>query len=231
MTSIVEFHSFKDFAELSDTLLTKWLAAIDQATKAQRPASFVLAGGSTPAPLYREFDRQLDQQLTEGEAGQITLLATDERWVADSDAQSNEGLFKQCMPLSYGKKWQLLSLKNAARTPEVAIEAISERLNQQIPQSFTAVLLGMGADGHIASLFPGAPTQHDDAACLAAVHPQTRQSRISLSLPRLLNTEKIWLLITGAEKRQVFEHAAQDNLPIAQLLKQARCNIEVFWCP
>lgn len=227
MTAIVEFHSFKDFAELSESLLAEWIAAIDQAAKTQRPASFALAGGSTPAPLYR----RLDQLLAKREPGKINLLATDERWVADSDPQSNEGLFKQCLPLSYAKQWQLISLKNAARTPEVAVEAISERLNQQIPHSLTAVLLGMGADGHIASLFPGAPTQHDELACLAAVHPQTRQSRISLSLPRLLDTEKIWLLITGAEKRQVFENAAKDSLPIAQLLAQARCNIEVFWCP
>lgn len=227
MTAMLKFHSFKDFAELSDALLAEWIASIDQAEKTQGPVCFPLAGGSTPAPLYR----RLDQLLAKRDTSNITLLATDERWVADSDAQSNEGLFKQCLPLSYGKQWQLLSLKNAARTPEVAVEAISERLNQQIPHSFTAVLLGMGADGHIASLFPGAPTQHDDLACLAAVHPQSRQSRISLSLPRLLDTEKIWILITGAEKRQVFENAAKDNLPIAQLLEQARCNIEVFWCP
>lgn len=227
MTAIVKFHSFKDFAELGDALLAEWIATIDQAAMTQLPACFALAGGSTPAPLYR----RLDQLLAKRETSEIKLLATDERWVEDGDAQSNEGLFKQCMPLSYGKQWQLLSLKNAARTPEVAVEAISERLNQQISHSFTAVLLGMGADGHIASLFPGAPTQHDDAACLAAVHPQTRQSRISLALPRLLDTKKIWLLITGTEKRQVFENAAKDNLPIAQLLEQARCNIEVFWCP
>ena len=135
------------------------------------------------------------------------------------------------MPLSYGKQWNLVSLKNAANTPEVAIEAINERLLQKLPTRFSAVLLGMGADGHIASLFPGAPVHADGLACLAAVHPQTRQTRISLSLPRLLETEKIWLVITGVEKKQVLENAAQTELPITNLLKQAQCKIEVFWCP
>lgn len=223
----LHLNSFNNFAELSDALVKEWLSAIDSAALARLPACFALAGGSTPAPIYR----QLDGMLASRDRNGIRLVATDERWVDDNDAQSNEGLFKQCLPLSYGKQWQLVSLKNAARTPEVAIEAISERLKQQLPTAFTAVLLGMGADGHIASLFPGAPTQHDDLNCLAAVHPQTRQSRISLSLPRLLQTEKIWLVITGTEKRQVLENATTSNLPIAALLSEARCNIEVFWCP
>lgn len=223
----LQFNSYTNFAELTDALVAEWLNAIDQAISKRLPSSFALAGGSTPAPVYRQLDRLLSTRDT----CQIKLIATDERWVDDSDAQSNEGLFKQCLPLTYGKQWKLISLKNAARSPEVAIEAISDRLSQQIPSSLNAVLLGMGADGHIASLFPGAPTQHDDLNCLAAVHPQTRQSRISLSLPRLLQTEKIWLVITGAEKRKVLETANASDLPIAALLREARCNIEVFWCP
>jgi len=93
------------------------------------------------------------------------------------------------------------------------------------------VLLGMGNDGHVASLFPGAPTQHDHLNCLAAVHPQTHQCRMSLSLPRLLNTERLWLVITGAEKRQVLETAMQQDLPVAALIRAAHCGIDVFWCP
>ncbi len=223
----LHFNNYTDFAELSEALVAQWLLTIDEAIAKRLPSSFALAGGSTPAPVYR----QLDQSLRSRDTCHIKLIATDERWVDDSDAQSNEGLFKQCLPLTYGKQWKLISLKNAARSPEVAIEAISDRLSQQISSKFSAVLLGMGADGHIASLFPGAPTQHDDLNCLAAVHPQTRQSRISLSLPRLLQTERIWLVITGAEKRKVLEAANESDLPIAALLREARCNIEVFWCP
>lgn len=223
----MQLNTYANFSALSAALLAQWLSVIDHAALARLPACFALAGGSTPAPIYR----QLDAMLATRDSGKITLVATDERWVDDSDAQSNEGLFKQCMPLSYGKQWQLVSLKNDASTPEAATEAISERLQQQLPQRLNAVLLGMGADGHIASLFPGAPTQHDDQPCLAAVHPQTGQSRMSLSLPRLLETEKIWLIISGAEKRQVLEHAIHSDLPISALLREARCNIEIFWCP
>ena len=223
----VQFKGFANFTELSKSLVDDWVGMIDDAAKSQRTAAFALAGGTTPAPVYRE----LDQALSQRAPSDVRLAATDERWVHDSDPQSNEGLFKQCLPLSYRKNWNLVSLKNAASTPEVAIEAINERLNQQLPPHFDAVLLGMGADGHIASLFPGAPVQADDLNCLAAVHPQTHQTRISLSLPRLLQTQKIWLVITGNEKRQVLESALTTSLPITNLLKQAQCKIEVFWCP
>jgi 6-phosphogluconolactonase len=222
-----QFRCFDNFAELSKSLVSEWVSLIDTAANTNQPASFALAGGSTPAPVYRE----LDQALAQRSPTDVRLTATDERWVHDNDPQSNEGLFKKCLPLSYGKQWNLVSLKNAANTPEVAMEAINERLHQQLPQRFSAILLGMGADGHIASLFPGAPVQADGLDCLAAVHPQTHQTRISLSLPRLLQTEKIWLVITGNEKRQVFENALTNNLPISHLLKQAQCPIEVFWCP
>lgn len=225
--SPLRLRSFHNFADLSKSLINEWVSLIDHAAQSNQAASFALAGGSTPAPLYRE----LDQALATRPSSKLRLTATDERWVHDSDPQSNEGLFKQCLPLSYRKNWELVSLKNAASTPEVAIEAINERLNQQLPNRFDAVLLGMGADGHIASLFPGAPVQADGLDCLAAVHPQTHQTRISLSLPRLLQTEKIWLVITGTEKRQVLENAMTSSLPITHLLKQAQCKIEVFWCP
>lgn len=222
----MKYHTFENFTALTEALSQQWLDVI-QATP--DGSSFALAGGSTPAPVYQ----RLDQLLSNIDAhNPIKLVATDERWVPDQDTQSNEGLFRRCLSGSAAdKRWQLVSLKNASSTPEVATEAINVRLNEQLPQAFSAVLLGMGADGHIASLFPGAPTQHDDLACLAAVHPQTRQSRMSLSLPRLLNTKRIWLVITGAEKRQVLEQAIENNLPVASLLREAGCTIDVFWCP
>ncbi len=222
----MNFHTFDHFSALSDALSQQWLDIIQAAPEG---SSFALAGGSTPAPIYQRLDDLLAQT---SQPYPIKLVATDERWVGDADQQSNEGLFRRCLQKSAeNKNWQLVSLKNASNSPEVATAAIDDRLQTQLPQAFSAVLLGMGADGHIASLFPGAPTQHDNLTCLAAVHPQTRQSRMSLSLPRLLDTQRIWLVITGAEKRQVLEHATQNNLPVAALLREAGCTIDVFWCP
>jgi len=222
----MNYHTFDNFSALADALSQQWLSIIETTPAG---TSFALAGGSTPAPIYQRLDELLAQS---NNLNPIKLVATDERWVNDSDQQSNEGLFRRCLHKSEQQKnWKLISLKNASSSPEVATDAIDDRLQTQLPRPFSAVLLGMGTDGHIASLFPGAPTQHDQLTCLAAVHPQTRQSRMSLSLPRLLNTERIWLVITGAEKRHVLENALEENLPISSLIRQAGCNIDVFWCP
>ena len=222
----MNYHTFDNFSALTEALSQQWLHMIE--TNPQG-SSFALAGGSTPAPIYQRLDTLLAQSSTNNS---VSLVATDERWVSDADQQSNEGLFRRCLNQSgQAKRWKLVSLKNASSSPEVATDAIDDRLQTQLPHAFSAVLLGMGADGHIASLFPGAPTQHDQLTCLAAVHPQTRQSRMSLSLPRLLKTERLWLVITGAEKRQVLDNALEGNLPIATLLREATCPIDVFWCP
>jgi len=223
----VRYHDFADIDTLSTALSQQWLDIIHSTTA---PVSFALAGGTTPAPVYRRLDALLSASTTPHQP--VTLVATDERWVDDDDAQSNEGLFRRCLPLSGAQQqWQLLSLKNSAATPEAATAAIDARLRAHLPHAFDAVLLGMGADGHIASLFPGAPVQQEQASCLATLHPQTQQSRMSLSLPRLLNTQRIWLLISSAEKRRVFEEAGQQQLPVSALLRDATCPIDVYWCP
>lgn len=224
---MLHIYEFPDFATISQTLSEQWLTIVNR-TPADQPCSFALAGGSTPAPIYRQFDALFAKQAQRS----IQLLATDERWVADSDSQSNEGLFRHCFQHS-AAHWQLLSLKNEQPDPLSAATAINARLQQYCDHTLSAVLLGMGTDGHIASLFPEAPeliVYDANTACVAALHPQTQQPRMSLSFSRLLATKRIWLVITGAEKRAVLTQAQADS-PIGALLAAAQCDVEVFWCP
>ena len=226
---MLHFYEFADFSSLSLKLTTQWLELVST-TPSNLPCSFALAGGTTPAPVYR----QVDALLAASPMREIQLVATDERWVPDSDPQSNEGLFKQCFSQSAAR---LVSLKTDNLDPISAITQVNHRLQEYCNNSFSAVILGMGADGHIASLFPNAPellVEDVSVACVAALHPQTQQARISLSFSRLLATQRIWLVITGAEKRKVLDHAANTpgaTNPIAALLTAARCDVEVFWCP
>ncbi len=221
------FNEFPDFARLNQTLALKWLGRV-QSTPASEPCTFALAGGTTPGPLYREFDLLFAQASPR----RIQLVATDERWVLDDDAQSNERLFRRSFATSAGL-WDLVSLKNSQAHPADAIADINARLAHCCNHPFAAVILGMGADGHIASLFPDAGDllrEDPSTACVAACHPQSQQARMSLSLSRLLSTRSIWLVISGAEKRQVLEHAAPST-PIGALLNKAHCDVEVYWCP
>lgn len=220
-------NEFTDFASLSDTVATKWMD-LAVTTPENQPCSFALAGGTTPAPIYRQFNALLAARKSR----HIQLLATDERWVPDTDPQSNEGLFRQCFASS-AAHWNLVSLKNGQPAPADAIADIDGRLKQECPDPFTAVILGMGTDGHIASLFPDAPhllNKDIHTSCVAAVNPASQQARMSLSFGRLLNSNAIWLVITGAEKRAVLELASKTYAgPIGALL--AAADVEVFWCP
>jgi len=233
---MLHFQAYPDLATLTQTIANKWLGLII-AEPAEYPHSFALAGGTTPAPIYRQIDQLLAAEFTDAAPRSATtqpihLIATDERWVPDSDPQSNEGLFRSCFTES-ATHWNLISLKTDQADPASAIPAINARLQQQLNHPFTAVILGMGTDGHTASLFPDAPqwlSEDSSTHCIAALHPQTGQARMSLSFSRLLNTQRLWLIITGAEKRAVLEQATITS-PIGALIASAHCDVEVFWCP
>lgn len=234
---MLRIHGLNSPDELCSHIVSRWTNLI--ADPAEGPVlSFALAGGSTPGPTYRAFAHAL------GETGVATgmslrFVATDERWVPDSDAQSNEGMIKSCFePLSAGNiPYQLVSLKTGdVSMSQKAVTEVSERVSAELPQPFTSVILGMGTDSHIASIFPtsGTVSMHVGADCFAAVHPQTGQERISLSMPRLLRTKRIWLLITGNEKLRVLQNANETHdprNPISVLLHNTPCPVDVFWHP
>lgn len=234
---MLQIHSFNSYGEVCEALAVTWLDAVNSAPS-DSVAGFALAGGTTPAPLFRRFAELLATTGTPANVP-IRLTATDERWVADSDPQSNEGMIATYMAQANrsARRWDLISLKTADATPAAALDAVAASLAVNFPGPFSAVMLGMGADGHIASLFPDAPhnlVADSATACIAATHPQSGQARISLSMSRLLDTERIWLLITGDEKRRVLENARigyDQASPIGTLLREARCAVDVFWCP
>lgn len=237
---MLTFHTYPDRESLYQGLAQDWLQLAQT-----KGGTYALAGGTTPEPVYRALDALLAQHTHPA----IRLVATDERWVDDADAQSNEGLIRRCFAQS---GTPLVSLKTEASAPTEACAAINIHLQEHFPQAFTAIVLGMGTDGHIASLFPHAPEQlqaNDARRCVPATHPTNGQARISLSFSRLLDSERIWLLITGEEKRRVLEQAeteiaATGSLtsssspnkmhaltPISALLQHARCPVDVYWSP
>jgi len=206
--------------------------ALSEALMAPGARSFAATGGTTPGPAY---DVLASRSLPWAD---LTVTLTDERWVAPDDPLSNEGLVRARLLKGAAKAAHFLPLKGDGATPEDDAAKADLALRRLLP--FAAVLLGMGADGHIASLFPGAPglaADLDPAGeryCIgvdqAGLDP--RVPRISLTARALMESALIVVLITGEEKRALVERIGREPdyaPPVATILRQSRTPVRVLW--
>ncbi len=195
-------------------------------------AGFAVSGGSTPVPLFVELSRR---QL-EWERVVVTLV--DERWVEPSHPDSNERLIRTHLLQEQAARARLVGMKTGHDDARAGEAACEERL-RQVPRPFAALVLGMGNDGHTASLFPGADRLAEATAmdsgrlCIALVPPRAPHARMTLTLPAILDCRQIVLLITGREKRRVYEQALAggppEEMPIRFILGQERTPVMVCW--
>jgi 6-phosphogluconolactonase len=181
---------------------------------------------------------QLARHDIEWNRVQITLA--DERWVSAADPASNEAFVRSRLLRERAANAQFIGLKNEAPTPAEGATA-AWRFIKAMAQPFDVVVLGMGDDGHTASLFPGSTglsAALDAAAApacvamqpLAAPHP-----RLSLNLAALLRARRICIQISGARKWEVYQQALADGpadeLPMRAILRQTLVPVDVYWCP
>ncbi len=219
-------------AVLADELATEVAADLARAVAARGTAAVVLPGGRTPRMLYRALTRA----AVPWEA--VTVIPSDERWVPSDDPRSNLGAIATAFAGTAAAKAHLISLYDpAASAPEDAFATIRKRLST-CPRPHDWVILGMGTDGHIASLFPGivpAVAADDLVAAPPAPRPAgMTEARISLGLQSLCAARRIGLLITGHRKRRVLEGAlaeTTDSLLPVRLLAEAVDRLTVFWAP
>lgn len=171
--------------------------------------AITVPGGSTPFPILGELatrDLAWDR---------VTIWPGDDRMVAEDHPASNVGRIKALM----------------ARTGAVIVPLTATAA----PPHFALAWLGMGNDGHIASLFPNTDPRPDDALPVRRITPDPLPSeapfdRLSLTIPALLRSDEIVFVIRGAEKRAVFDDAAagRNDLPVARLLRGATQPVTCF---
>jgi len=209
-------------ASMADAAALAVAAQLSAGLAARGRASLVATGGRSPGPVY---DRLKDADL---DWTHVAVTLSDERHVDVDSPNANLKLLRERLFLGQAAKARYLPLTDYA---EPALRAL---------MPFDAVLLGMGEDGHIASLIPGSPVMaeamdpHGEA--LVAESPAGFGSppvpRITLTLAALLQSRAIFLLIAGEAKRQVVAYAlAGADLPVRAILDQVRVPIRVFWTP
>lgn len=190
-------------------------AALQRTLNTQGSATLAVSGGTTPEGVFQT----LSGAALPWERVQVTL--TDERCVHVSHPDSNEGLLRRTLLMAQAAQAHFLPLTQ-------------ERL-ACAPDPFAAVLVGMGTDGHFASLFPDAanlklglalpaPLDVMDIRTQSSPHP-----RITLTLTRLLRTSCLLLLAFGDAKRARLE--APQGTPIAALLQQTQTPVQILWAP
>lgn len=205
------------------TLVSARLANDDHTT-------FVVSGGSTPGQCFSLLsNKTIDWQ-------NVRVALSDERWVPPDHNDSNERLIQNRLLTNSATAGEVLSIYDA----EVSVAERCDVLQGAFPKrGFACCMVGMGSDGHFASLFPKADSLevgldldttllYIPVCTTASPHP-----RVSMTLAALLQSDEIILFFFGNEKFAVYEQAksSPSEYPVAYLLAQERTPLHVYWAP
>src|SRR3984885_3216056 len=216
---------FADSDAMARNLSDQLAANLRTAIAARGLASLVVSGGKSPIKLFELL------RVETLDWSRVCIALADERWVDPTDAESNEKLVRDYLLKEFAAAARFIGLKNAAPTPDLGAVSAWE-IFARVPRPFDTVVLGMGDDGHTASLFPGSPNLPSAlnptaaAGCVGMWSPDAPHPRLSLNLTALLDSRRVVLLIIGESKWRPFTAATapgpEKDMPIRAVLRQSR---------
>jgi len=218
-------HVFPNIEELSQAFADFAATSLQNTLAQKQQATLVVPGGNTPRyylPALAKCKLPWDR---------IIVTLSDERWVDVTDEQSNEHLVNQHLMNHLPANTRFVGLKTRHDTPFDAVDEIHQRLDR-LPLPLSLTVLGLGEDGHIASLFPGMnPDLTDTHHCIAVAPPVAPSLRVSLSLKLLAESEQILLVVTGESKRRLLDRLTTNpnsNIPFIWLSQLANSKITIL---
>jgi len=238
MTNNITLNKFHSREELFAEVSNRCEYHLQQALLDKGKASFIVPGGTTPAPVFSQLSKvSLDWK-------NITIAQSDERWLAADHLQSNQRLTTKNLLINQAKAAKYIGMKNS-HTSALTGELECCEDYKTLASPFSLTMLGMGLDGHIASLFPDSKSiiqaldLNNSNLCVAIDATNCEVAgdypeRMSLSLSAILNSHVILLLVTGDEKLSVIEKAMDSqmspSLPVSYLFNQDNTPVEIYWC-
>ncbi|MGE8345946.1 6-phosphogluconolactonase [Pseudomonas helleri] len=226
----VTAHTFKNPAALAEGLAIKVAGQLNDAIQAQGKATLVVSGGRSPVAFFQSLIKQpLDWS-------KVVVSLADERWVPVEHADSNAGLLKKHLLQGPAAKARFVGLYNVAANLEDAAEQADRALAELPP--IDVLILGMGDDGHTASLFPNSPNlaealnPDNTRRCWPMLAPTVPHQRLSMSRSLLASAKNKVLSISGQGKLNTLNDALGGTdiaaLPIRAFLQPT---LEIYWCP
>ena len=207
-----------------------------QGVEARGKAFLSVGGGRFPKPFFQRLSKKSVPW------SKVSVVLGDERWVSPDDDASNEKLVKDNLLCAEASVAHFIGLKTSHEDPMSGMQEIEKRL-KSLPELIDVTIVGMGEDGHTASLFPSAlphelsqalvPSAGEQAALM---NPSVSDvPRISLTLPRLKASRWIVIAAPGAGKLKTYEEAINGDdihaMPVRALLNQEDVSVEFWWAP
>lgn len=228
------FHHAADPHLLALDLADHVAAVLRHGLAERGSALLVVSGGQTPVPFFQALAcAALDWHA-------VTITLADERWVPEDHPDSNARLVRQHLLRARAAQARFVPLFNETVTPQEGLADL-ERSLSTLPWPADAVILGMGQDGHTASLFPDAAElpyallDASPARCLAIAAPAPPNvplPRVSLTRKALMDARQIIVHITGEDKLELLHQAllpgAVEEYPIRAVLQQHEVPCHIF---
>lgn len=227
--------SFKQSGALAEAVATAWLAETVRLRESVAPFCVALSGGRIAGNLFTEFSQQA--QARAASLQHVHFFWADERCVPPDNTESNYRVARELLfdPLriAAGQIHRIrgeLEPDVAAREAEAELRWVAPKARGGQP-AFDLVLLGMGEDGHVASLFPGEPRElaSNSAVYRAVTAPKPPPQRVTLGYGALAAAREVWVLISGAGKEGALRESLrpEGRTPLARVLR-SRSNSRIF---
>lgn len=222
------WHEFSTRDQCARQLADDVAAWLEHAIEERGKASLVVSGGSTPVPFFEALrEKELNWN-------KIWITLADERWVSPDSNDSNELLVSEHL---LHAETNFVPLKSAHDSANEGRHDTEEAI-KAVPRPFDVVVLGMGPDGHTASLFPQHPdleTALESELTVLPVHnsPKPPPDRMTMTVPAIRDARQLVLHISGNDKLDVLQRALDGGdtreLPIRNFLCQQEVELAMYW--
>ena len=220
----LDIRNYKDVENWTIAAAESIIMNIKMMYSLQDEVNLLLSGGSTPGPIYKILDQDL------GSFKRLTIGLVDERFVPTNHEHSNEKLIKKCFDSRPAEEYNIVGMVKDAENEWENLKLVREAY-APFKNRTDIIVLGMGDDGHTASIFPN-DLESDEVITNGQIDifstkaPVTPTNRITCSMDLICNARHIYLLISGQEKLGVLKGDYQ--YPIHTVLEK-RPDVQIYY--